>query len=71
MKAITLPKGLFKEEDLVIMPRSDYEEFLSLKKIIPLIKATSSEREAIRLGRKEIKNGKYLNLKQLKNELEG
>ncbi|MBU1177364.1 MAG: hypothetical protein ABIG88_03030 [Patescibacteria group bacterium] len=70
MKTITLPRELFKEEGLVIIPRSDYEEFLSLKKVISLVNATSSEKKAIQAGRKEIKNGKYLNLKQLKNELE-
>ena len=55
----------------MIIPRSDYEEFLSLKKVIPLVNASSSEKKAIIDGRKEIKAGKYLNLKQLKNELEG
>jgi len=71
MKTITLPRELFKEEGLVIIPRSDYEEFLSLKKAIPLVKATFSEKKAIQTGRKEIKDRRYLNLKQLKNELEG
>ena len=71
MEAITLPRELFKKEGLVIIPRSDYEEFLSLKKVIPLVNASFSEKKAIIDGRKEIKAGKYFNLKQLKNELEG
>ena len=67
-RAIAIPRELLKEEGLVIIPRSDYEEFLSLKKAIPLVKATLSEKRAIQAGRKEIREGKYLNLKQLKNE---
>ena len=70
-KVIAIPRELSKKGELVIMPRSDYEEFLRLKKLIPLIKPTLSEKKAIRDGRKEIKEGKYLTLKQLKDELEG
>ncbi|MCD6232790.1 hypothetical protein J7J81_00170 [bacterium] len=70
-KVIAIPRELSKKGELVIMSRSDYEEFLRLKKLIPLIKPTLSEKKAIRDGRKEIKEGKYLTLKQLKDELEG
>lgn len=70
-KVIAIPRELSKKGELVIMPRSDYEEFLRLKKLIPLIKPTLSEKKAIRDGRKEIQEGKYLTLKQLKDEMEG
>ena len=68
-KAIAIPKELSKNEDLMVIPRSDYEEFLQLKKIIPLVELTPSERKAIKQAKKEIKQGKYLTLNQLKNEL--
>lgn len=68
-KVIAIPKELSKKGELVIIPRSDYEEFLRLKKIIPLVEPTLSEKKAIQAGRKEIKKGKYLTLKQLKDEL--
>jgi len=70
-KVITIPRELSKKGELVIMPRSDYEEFLRLKKIISSIKPTLSEKRAIRAGRKEIREGKYITLKNLKDELEG
>lgn len=70
-KVITIPKDLSKKGELVIIPRSDYEEFLRLKKVIPLVKPTLSEKKAIQTGRKAIKEKKYLTLKQLKDELEG
>jgi len=68
-KAIAIPKELSKNEDLMVIPRSDYEEFLRLKEIIPLVESTLSERKAIKEAKKEIKQGKYLTLNQLKNEL--
>ena len=68
-KVIAIPKELSKTGELVIIPRSDYEEFLRLKKIIPLVELTPSERKAIKQAKKEIKQGKYLTLNQLKNEL--
>jgi len=68
-KAVAIPKELSRNEDLVVIPRSDYEEFLQLKKIIPLIELTLSEKKAIKEARKEIKQGKYSTINQLKNEL--
>ncbi|MBU2109683.1 hypothetical protein KKB71_01875 [Patescibacteria group bacterium] len=32
MATITIPKNLIKSEDLVIIPRKEYEEFLEIKK---------------------------------------
>ena len=69
-QVITIPKQLLKKGELVIVPRFEYEEYLNLKKIIPMIKASLSEKRAIREGRKEIQKGQYLTLKQFKNELE-
>jgi len=69
IKALTIPSELLKEESLVIIPRSEYEEFLDLKKTFKLVEATISEKKAIRNGRVQIKKGDYLNLKQLKHEL--
>lgn len=32
MATITIPKNLIKSDDLVIIPRKEYEEFLEIKK---------------------------------------
>jgi len=68
-KAVAIPKELSRNRDLIVIPRSDYEEFLQLKKIIPLVELTASERKAIKEAKKEIKQGKYSTLNQLKDEL--
>lgn len=69
-KVVTIPKELAERGELVIIPRGEYEEYLRLKKVIPLVRADNNEKKAIREGRKEIKNGRYLTLKQLCNGLE-
>jgi len=69
-KVLSIPRELSRQGELVIMPRTDYEEFLRLKKVIPLIEPTLSEKKVIKAGRKEIREGKYLTLHQIKNELE-
>jgi len=48
----------------------DAEKFLRLKKNIPLVEPTLLDKEAIKIGRKEIALGKYLTLRELKNETE-
>ena len=58
-----------KTDRFVTIPRKEYEELLSLKKIIPFFKPTKAELHAIEQGRKEIKEGKYTSWKDVKHEL--
>jgi hypothetical protein len=59
-KLITISRELVKKDDLVLIPRVEYEEYLRLKKVISIVKPTKSEERAIYKGRKEIRTGKYL-----------
>ena len=65
----TIPKKLTRQGDLVIIPRSEYNELLRLKKIIPLITPSNAEKRAIAIGKKQITNGDYITPQQLKDEL--
>jgi len=71
MATITIPKELIKKEkELLLIPRKEYDEFLTLKKMIKVIKPTKVELRAVEQGRKEMKKGKYIfwhELKQNKN----
>ncbi|TRZ78662.1 hypothetical protein D4R87_00135 [bacterium] len=67
-KVITISKQFIKKDELIIMPRREYDEYLFLKKIVS-VNPTLSEKKAIAEGKKEIQNGDYISLKQLKNEL--
>ena len=69
METITIPKNLIKNDDLVILTRKTYENLLKTKKIIPLVKLTSSEKESIKLARKEISRGEYVTLRELEHEM--
>ena len=69
MNTITIPKNLIKNDDLVIIPRMEYNNLLELKKIIPIVNATKKEVMAIRRGEKEIERGEFLTSKQLKDAL--
>jgi len=69
-KVITIPKELAKKGELVVIPRSEYREFLQWRKSIKIFKPTAAEKKVVKEGRREIHRGKYLTLQQLKDELE-
>ena len=62
---ITIPK----KGEFVLIPREEYEEFLELKKIIPVVKLTTVEKRAVKRGRQEIERGEFVTLEELKREL--
>ena len=70
MSVITIPKQLGKNDDLVIIPKREYKELLSWKnRIVKEIKPTRAELKAIEKGRREIAEGNYVTLSELKKEL--
>ncbi|MEK7599378.1 MAG: hypothetical protein AAB474_02950 [Patescibacteria group bacterium] len=65
MNTITIPKNLIKNDDLVVIPRKKYEEFLNLEKTIG--KKLSEEADidlAIKIYNKE-KHQKKLKIKKV------
>lgn len=69
MTTIAIPKEITRKGDLVIIPRKEYEEFLRLRKIIPLVKLTPGQKRDLEQARKEYKKGEYITLSQLEHEL--
>ncbi len=69
MNVVTIPKKLAQRDDLVVIPRGEYEDLLELKKIIPMVKATKAELRAIRRGEREIARGEYVTWRELKYDL--
>ena len=69
MTTVTIPKALSKKGDLVIIPRAEYEEFLSLKKIVSLFSPTKAELNSVTRGEKEIRLGKFKSWHRVKNGL--
>ncbi|MEK7500588.1 MAG: hypothetical protein AAB642_00480 [Patescibacteria group bacterium] len=64
MDTLTIPKKLTKGEELVVIPRRDYEEFLSLKKINSFqeVELTPVQKKRLEKARKNLKQGKALSL---------
>lgn len=61
MKAITIPRSLSKQGDLVIIPRKEYEEFLEFKKIREF-RLTAKQRAALKRAERNLKKGRTLTL---------
>jgi len=69
MPVITIPKKFAGKDDLVVIPRREYEEFLELKKLIPVVKPTREEKRIIQRGEREIQRGQYTAWAKIKHEL--
>ena len=69
MTAITIPKELAKEGELVIIPRKEYEEFLRLRKAFPLVKLTAQQKNDLAAARRELRRGEYSTLEKMEYEL--
>ncbi|MEK7553173.1 MAG: hypothetical protein AAB504_00560 [Patescibacteria group bacterium] len=67
MNTITIPKNLIKNDDLVILPRKEYEQLTRF-----WINAEPMSRhmgKVIKKGFQEIAEGKFLTSKQVKDAL--
>ena len=67
MHAITIPKQLIKGDDVVVLPRKEYEELFNFWASAEPI--TKREKLSIENGLKEIKNGEFYTSKQVKRAL--
>ena len=66
MNTITISKELMKNDDLVIIPRKKYEEFLGLEKIIERKLEEESDTDlALQIYRKEKRQGRLKTIKSL------
>lgn len=68
MATITIPKKITKGEDLVIVPREEYEELLELRKIHEF-QPTPAQKKALIQARKNRKKGNSLTFNELENKL--
>lgn len=68
MATVTIPKKITKGEELVIIPRKDYEKLLELKKI-PEFRPTIVQKKALIKARRNKKKGNFLTFNELKNKL--
>lgn len=75
MPTLTIPESILKESELVIIPRKEYKEFSEWKTAFkpPLkyktFKPTAAEKKALRRARKNLAEGKFLTIDELKQKL--
>ena len=69
MPTLTYPQKVKRNEPFVTIPRKEYEELLSFKRVIPVFKPTKSEIRALARAKKEFANGDYVSWQELKHEL--
>lgn len=67
MNLVTIPRKLVVNDDLVIIPRKEYE---SLKaRSVPVVRMTADEKKALIRARKALKAGKLLSLDEFRREM--
>ena len=72
MATITIPKNLIKNDDLVIIPRKEYEEFYQWKEAAKLFKTftpTVAQKEILREPGKIETKVIFLTIDELKHKL--
>lgn len=67
MTTITIPKGLIKNDDIVLVPKREYERLWNFWASVELV--TRKEKLAIEKGFSEIKNGKFFTSGEVKKQL--
>lgn len=67
MNTLTIPRNLIKNDDLVVLPRKEYERLFRFWANAEAMPARS--KKAIEKGFAEIAKGEFLTSKQVKNEL--
>lgn len=68
MNTITIPKKLANKDDLVVIPRKEYEDLLELKKIREFT-PTAAQKRALAQARKNRKAGNYFTIDELRKKL--
>lgn len=68
MSIVNVPSRVTKGEDLVIIPKKEYQALSLLKKIYEFT-PTAGQKRALRLARDNRKKGKVLTLNELKRKL--
>jgi len=67
MNTITIPRRITKNDDLVVVPRREYERMYRFWESAE--KITARQKRVINKGFREIEQGKFFTSKQVKHEL--
>ncbi|HEY4474685.1 MAG TPA: hypothetical protein VJC06_02075 [Candidatus Paceibacterota bacterium] len=68
MNTVTIPKKLAERDDLIVIPRKEYEKLLLSKKVFEFT-PTDTDKKTIERARKNRRAGKFLTLDELQRKL--
>ena len=68
MNTITIPKKFTQKDDLIVLPRKEYEALLELKKVIEF-KPTVIQRKALLKAENNLRQGKTLSYNEFARKL--
>lgn len=68
MNTITIPKKLAKEDDLIVVPRREYEALLELKKFKEFT-PTPAQKKSLAEAESNLRKGKTLSYNELVKKL--
>ena len=65
---ITIPKELARTGDLVLVPRKDYEDYLSYRlRNVKTFKPTAAEKKALARARRNFEKGNFMTLDEFRH----
>ena len=71
MTTLTIPKNLIKNEDLVVLSRSTYENImLYFPGNFKEISLNANQKQKMKKARQNLSKGKFLTIHELRNKLE-
>lgn len=68
MNTITIPKASASKDDLVVIPRKEYEALLSFRTYRE-VRVTKAQKQALRRAEKNLNSGKTLSYHELVRKL--
>ena len=68
MPTITIPKKLAQQDDLIVLPKKEYEALLEFKTIEEFV-PTSAQKKALLKAEENLKKGKTLSFNDLSRKL--
>lgn len=69
MVTLTISKKITKGEELVIIPRKEYEEFSVWQKTLKYFLPSKRQVKDLKKAREEYKKGKYITINELKQKV--
>lgn len=70
MTTLTIPRKITKGEELIVIPKKEYEEFSQWRKIVKIFIPTKAQKRDLKKAREEYRKGNYLTINELKRKLE-